>query len=123
VFTRTDGFRYEGDWVRNLWEGQGVYVGEDDYVYNGQYEAGKKHGKGRLTHSNGYTYTGEWVGDKAHGEGMLTDVDGSVLFKGQWKEGFHCRFVGFHCYCVCIGYQISVTKGQWMARDYQTGKV
>lgn len=91
--------KYEGDWVNNCYEGNGVltHTLEDraGYSYRGEWWKGVKHGKGSIVYVSGYKYTGEWTNDKANGEEKLS-YPRSVkpALKGRWRVVLFC-FLSF----------------------------
>jgi hypothetical protein len=83
----TGGNRFEGDWADDHIEGEATHTWLNGDVYRGHWKRGKRDGKGTLVLATGCTYTGEWCMNKPHGEGVATDAKGTVLLRGQWKEG------------------------------------
>lgn len=45
------------------------------------------HGSGIYYWAKGDRYEGDWKNDKRDGYGIQYNADGSVWFKGQWKNG------------------------------------
>jgi hypothetical protein len=57
--------------------------------YEGAWVAGKREGDGTLVAVGGKKYVGMWAGDMRNGKGTVFDSDGTVLFDGEWKNGFY----------------------------------
>lgn len=53
---------YDGNWVKNKKEGQGIYRSADG-EYRGEWKEDKKYGQGVLTLKNGQKYEGIWEND------------------------------------------------------------
>jgi len=60
---------------------------DDGSEYFEEFKDGKRHGQGTATSSDGEKFVGEWKDDKRHGQGILYDVDGNVVYSGQWLDG------------------------------------
>lgn len=104
---RPNGIQYEGDFINDLYEGNGVLI-ENTTKYKGQFYQGMKHGKGteedkvlqfyyegewsnnaktgfgREMMSDGSVYTGYFLEGKKHGEGRLTLPTGAE-FQGEFN--------------------------------------
>jgi hypothetical protein len=85
------GAKYEGRWLNNQFNGFGKYTFARDDNKGRDYAVGhwtddKLDGKGELKWRNGSTYDGEWQNGYRHGFGTLLASDGSIIFKGQWKN-------------------------------------
>lgn len=98
---------YDGEWLLDRFNGQGVYTCGDGRKYEGEWRHGKRHGKGKQVlmaelHRGApdrmfirgasalyrpECYEGEWVKDKREGRGLL------VFENGDTAEGL---FVGGH---------------------------
>jgi len=52
--------RYEGDYVDDKKEGQGIFYWPDGRKYEGGWKNGKQHGIGTYTSAGGKTKQGEW---------------------------------------------------------------
>ena len=80
---------YDGEWVRDAMDGQGVYKFRNGGIYVGEMRHDKMHGHGVMKYVNGHTtydvYEGEFVDDKRNGLGTMTYVKGDV-FRGEWKD-------------------------------------
>jgi hypothetical protein len=57
------GESYVGNWKDNSWEGQGTYIGP-----------------------NKEKYVGEWHRSSRYGKGTQYNPDGTVKYKGEWKD-------------------------------------
>lgn len=84
---------YEGDFVDDLYEGEGVYYLWSDETncdepgkwkfYEGQWEEGKFSGQGRRFDLSGDIYEGEFYRGKACGEGEMTYAN-QDCYHGMW---------------------------------------
>ena len=61
---------FDGDLMKGIRHGKGVYRYDDGTTYTGNWVHGKKHGQGRLEMASGEVYDGEWKDDKMHGYGV-----------------------------------------------------
>ena len=61
---------FDGDLLKGIRHGKGVYKYDDGTTYTGNWVHGKKHGQGRLEMASGEVYDGEWKDDKMHGYGV-----------------------------------------------------
>ena len=57
-------FRYEGDWVDGLKQGQGVYTFGNGDTFEGTYENNRRHGPGFLKKIDGEHREENWKEDK-----------------------------------------------------------
>jgi len=93
VYIWSSGNRYDGDFVDGIMTGKGIYTyGPNSSPrsgdrYEGDFINDRMTGKGIYTMSNGRRYEGDFVDGK--GNGYVTEYapDGSVVKKGQWKNG------------------------------------
>eukprot|EP00747_Dinoflagellata_sp_TGD_P197122 gnl/TRDRNA2_/TRDRNA2_68104_c0_seq1.p2 gnl/TRDRNA2_/TRDRNA2_68104_c0~~gnl/TRDRNA2_/TRDRNA2_68104_c0_seq1.p2 ORF type:complete len:335 (-),score=47.99 gnl/TRDRNA2_/TRDRNA2_68104_c0_seq1:143-1147(-) len=83
---RMNGCTYEGDFLNDLKNGNGVLTWDDGRQYCGQFKEGKFHGSAVMTWPDGRRYCGQYVEDRKHGEGTFTWQDGR-RYKGQWVVG------------------------------------
>jgi len=65
---------------------KGKLTYRDGEVYKGDFKSGIRDGKGIMTYSNGDTYKGDWKLEKRVGKGELRTNDGTLLYKGNWKN-------------------------------------
>ena len=77
---------FDGDLLKGIRHGKGVYKYDDGTTYTGNWVHGKKHGQGRLEMASGEVYDGEWKDDKMHGYGVHLFPDGAT-FEGQYIDG------------------------------------
>ena len=61
VSTWPDGHKYEGQWLNDLMNGEGVFHFADGRLYQGHYKDGRKEGYGVQTWPNGQKYEGQWL--------------------------------------------------------------
>lgn len=83
-----DGERFSGNFNSNEERTYGVYYYTNGDRYEGNFNSnGLKHGSGTYYWKDGDRYEGNWENDKQNGYGVHYNADGSVWFKGQWKNG------------------------------------
>lgn len=83
-----DGDRFSGNFNSNEERTYGVYYYTNGDRYEGNFNSnGLKHGSGTYYWKDGDRYEGNWENDKQNGYGVHYNADGSVWFKGQWKNG------------------------------------
>lgn len=49
---------------------------------------GKQHGYGISLRADGTMYKGQWSTGRESGEGELTGVDGNIIYKGEFLDGY-----------------------------------
>ena len=63
-----------------------TYANKD--IYEGEWRKDLKDGEGTLKYHNGDVYDGEFKKDKMHGKGVYEYGSGDIIKSaGQWKEG------------------------------------
>lgn len=83
-----DGERFSGNFNSNEERTYGVYYYTNGDRYEGNFNSnGLKHGSGTYYWKDGDRYEGNWENDSQNGYGVHYNADGSVWFKGQWKNG------------------------------------
>jgi len=88
--TNLKGVTYEGEWVGDKLDGEGINIAPNGNVYEGYFREGKPHGFGKLCF-NGNTYEGDFKQGNMTGRGILKTQDGSVYEGGilnSKAEGF-----------------------------------
>lgn len=65
IVMRADGRKYEGEFYHNLANGKGVFTGADGSSYDGYFKM-----------------------DKPHGFGIARDKNGTIIYQGEWLNGF-----------------------------------
>ena len=85
-----NGDKYVGEYVADLFHGQGAYTGSNGGQYVGEHKDGLPNGYGTMTSSNGDQWTGNFKDGLRHGQGTATLSNGDQ-YTGEWKEG---KFVG-----------------------------
>jgi hypothetical protein len=85
TFPENKGF-YEGDWVDNFRQGNGIYVAPNRNRYEGSFVKGDFHGTGILQFASGDTYQGNWAKGKFEGKGIYTFKNGSK-YDGNFQKG------------------------------------
>jgi hypothetical protein len=76
-----------GPYENNTMSGKGAYYWKSRGMYEGLYKNGLRNGQGTHYFPNGEKYDGEWKDDLRQGIGTLYDGNGTVIYKGQWKNG------------------------------------
>ena len=86
VYDMNDRLIYDGDFVEGKFEGNGIYLLEDDGHYIGQFLDGLEHGKGIIYDNKGNVrYEGDFVKGKYHGDGKYNFEEGG-FYIGQWEN-------------------------------------
>jgi hypothetical protein len=84
------GGQYEGNFQKDLKQGDGLEVNVNGDTYKGQFLNDKKHGKGLFTWANGNTYEGDWKDDMKEGKGTMrtlkTEEAAEAKYIGQWLK-------------------------------------
>lgn len=87
---------YEGEFVDDLYEGNGIYFIWSDssnmvglegrfVLYHGSWLAGKMSGKGQQYSLEGDRYEGDFLLGKRHGKGVMSYANG-FSYDGQWEK-------------------------------------
>ena len=90
TFVFSDGETYEGEWLDNMYEGQGKVRYTNGNTYAGGWKANLQHGQGKQVWISGSTYEGEWKEGYQHGHGVYTlagTTTGFNVYDGQWERG------------------------------------
>ena len=123
-----NGTSYQGKWKTGLWEGEGLYISDNDSVY-GIWEKGKINGDaicrtpnlyfegtfvdnvpmgvGNLAQSDGSYYSGFWLDGKREGNGDMIFPNGDS-YTGEWVNN---KFDGFGVYEYAAAK--AVYQGEW----------
>lgn len=67
-----DNSTYEGDWVNDMYDGQGVKNYANGSRYNGHWSRGVKKGQGQFIYNNGTRYDGNWADDMVRSKVILS---------------------------------------------------
>lgn len=77
---------YEGNWVKDVIEGEGEYRFASGAIYTGSFVGAQFQGKGTYTFKDGVTsYTGNWEANAMHGTGSFTHRSGDK-FEGRFEK-------------------------------------
>ena len=76
---------YEGQFIQNMKQGDGMCTFSDGSSYKGSYFQNKRHGFGEIIYANGLRYEGQWINDMQEGQGILKKQSGDQLV-GTFKE-------------------------------------
>ena len=87
-----DGDWYLGYWKNNQKCGYGVHMTENSERYAGEFLDDKRNGKGELVQFDGCTYKGNFANGLKSGKGEMRWPDGSIRYKGSYKEDQFCGF-------------------------------
>ena len=83
-----EGDSYEGDFVNNLFHGNGIYKYSKSHdVYEGEFQYGMKKGKGKYIAQDKYIYDGNWDNDMPFGYGKLSNWDETCTLKCTFRDG------------------------------------
>ena len=82
----SDDFLYEGNFVEDLFDGQGILTFQDGRKYQGHFEKGVISGEGEMTFADQSRYIGEWYNGQMHGIGTFYTVMGD-RWTGNWCHG------------------------------------
>ena len=109
--------RYEGEFQNNLPHGQGTEIlfdgrsrfvgtffegnkvagvmtwGENaEYVYEGRFANNTFNGRGVMRSPEG-VYYGDFVDGHKHGVGEMHNLEGAVMYRGNWANSMHDAFI------------------------------
>lgn len=79
---------YKGEFLANVFHGQGKLQMHNGDFYEGAFENGKFSGEGfyKWSHAPRLHFKGEFKNGKLHGNGFLQNMHGT--FEGEFKRGF-----------------------------------
>jgi hypothetical protein len=87
VATWSDGSKYEGDQLGDLFNGMGKFVSPKGDTLDGEWKMGVfVNGKAGVVWANGDRYDGEWKNGKPDGQGVEVWADGR-RYEGEWRDG------------------------------------
>ncbi len=86
IQSQTEGSRYEGQFLNDMRNGQGVFYFKEGGYYNGTYLDDKANGQGERLYPNGDKYSGNWRKNRRNGEGVLTVATTGQQVKGFWEN-------------------------------------
>lgn len=72
--------------IDTLQAANGTKVFGDDSRYEGDFQRGKFNGEGRFIHANGDMYVGEFVDNMAEGYGKFMSHDGNLHYEGFFEK-------------------------------------
>lgn len=87
IYYYKNGNKFSGSFDSNEKKSLGEFYWADGDRYEGEFLNDAMHGYGTYYWKNGERYEGNWKNDKRDGHGVHYNADGSVWFKGQWKNG------------------------------------
>lgn len=74
---KSQGTEYEGEFVADVYQGNGKFTDDLGNVYQGGFLDGRFHGQGTYVDTDGGTYKGEFVLGALTGEGSYSDKEGA----------------------------------------------
>jgi hypothetical protein len=80
-----DGNIYNGDWLNDNKNGEGIMIYSNNDVYLGDWLNDKKNGIGIMYYANGDKYAGNWKDDKKNGNGKMEYINGDK-YEGNWLD-------------------------------------
>ena len=83
--TYHNGDIYQGNFIRNEFNGHGVIEFANGDEYDGNFLDGQFQGKGTMVYANGDQYIGEWKNNMRQGVGKLILASGD-LQEGDWEK-------------------------------------
>ena len=87
LYYKNNTILYDGEFVKDKYEGKGKYIWEDGEYYIGEYLNGLRHGKGiEYYKNNTIKYDGEFVKGKAEGKGKYICENGEYYI-GEYLNG------------------------------------
>ena len=91
LYYKNGNIKYEGDFIKDKFEGDGKFFWKDGEYYIGQFLNGFMHGKGTLYYKNGsIKYEGDFIKDKYEGDGRCNFENGEYYighFLNNQKDG------------------------------------
>ena len=78
-------YEYMGNWKNNLRDGFGKCFFYSGDLYVGNWKLGKRHGHGDHFYRKGERYTGDWKNDAREGSGALVSSNGQK-YEGRFKQ-------------------------------------
>jgi len=89
-FIYENGDYYIGEWLNGLRHGKGkLYYENGNIKYEGNFIKDKFEGKGQYNFENGEYYIGEWLNDQRHGRGKLYYKNCNIKYDGDFiKDKF-----------------------------------
>lgn len=86
-----DGRVYEGNWLNNKMNGEGIFSWPDGRCYKGNYLNNYKDGFGEFIWPDGKIYKGMWAKGLQNGKGQLYNKDYDIWITGIWKDGIRIK--------------------------------
>jgi hypothetical protein len=90
ILTDPEGNKYDGMWENDMFHGQGTYTWSDGSKYTGEWKNGVQDGYGIFFYPNGDKYTGYFKNNQFHGKGKYTWADGTVQ-EGIYENGIFVK--------------------------------
>jgi hypothetical protein len=97
LYDNVSGDLYNGNFKKGLKEGVGELHFYDGNKYVGNFFKDEIHGNGMYICNNGYVYEGEFVLGYLMGKGKIYDIDGCLLYEGDFINNYPHGFgVSYH---------------------------
>ena len=81
------GLKFEGEFLNWKKNGKGKEFESGKLIFEGQYKNGKKNGIGTEYVIGDLIYKGEYLNDQRHGKGKILDLNGNIIFEGEYLYG------------------------------------
>lgn len=111
VYYLEDTLRYEGQFVDQMWEGNGTLEVVNKYIYTGEFKENNCFGKGKIKFINGDQYDGMVVNSIIEGDGIFYYKSGEKL-SGVFKNGSIWNGTGY----------IQLSEKAYYIGDFKEGK-
>lgn len=103
---------YQGEYLNDVYDGQGCYVDDEGKIYRGQWKQNQLHGYAEFINvKTGNHYKGLWHKHVKHGHGVLTQSNG-VTVTGFFR-GEHVTNAVYHNQASDIVIHGTFDKGVW----------
>ena len=85
-YSSKDNYKYIGEFKENKFHGKGRIIYEkDNIVYEGEFKEGYKHGLGKLVFEDNSYYDGNFENNNYNGKGKFSFSDGRT-YNGDWEQ-------------------------------------
>lgn len=92
--TYSDKRVYEGEFKNNMLHGKGkFFFAAEGHCYEGEYVEDTKEGQGIFKWADGREYRGGWRKGKMHGEALFKSSAEAEYRKGIWEDGRRIKWI------------------------------